>query len=238
MTPALPPVQGMARGAHPYPAVDPTHNQIFAFFGRKGSGKSAAAREHFRGWPLCDRLVIDINGDADPGADLDAIVLQGPITELPPRRDPRVPETFRWIADPKSPTFREDIDKVIGAALFPRDRHVLIWIDEAGEAFPANQVGPNGRLLLHQSRHFNTSCLLCGPRPKGLDPLTYGQADRVFMFDVPSPLDRQRLGETIGINAAKLSRVMDETNRRGDHWSTMYHAQEHQLYRLPPFQLT
>ena len=68
--------------------------------------------------------------------------------------------------------------------------------------------------------------------------VTYGQADRVTMFDVPSPLDRQRLAETIGINAAKLSTVMDETNRKGAHWSTMYHAHEHQLYRLPPFELT
>lgn len=222
----------------PYPVIDPTKNQILAFFGRKGSGKSAAAREHFRFWPGSDRLVIDINGDADPGADLDPIVVQGPLVQLPPRRDPQVPDTYRWIADPKAPTFYEDIDKAIGSALFPRDRKVLIWIDEAGEAVPANRVGPNGRLLLHQSRHFNASALLCAPRPKGLDPLAYGQADRVLMFDVPSPLDRQRLGETIGINAAKLSSVMDETNRRGDHWSTMYHAQEHALYRIPPFELT
>lgn len=223
---------------HPYPVIDPQQNQILAFFGRKGSGKSAAAREHFRAWPGTDRLVIDINGDADPGDDLGAIVLHGPLVQLPPRRDERVPETFRWIADPKAPSFHEDIDKAIGSALFPRERRVLIWIDEAGEAFPANRTGPNARLLLHQSRHFSTSALLCGPRPKGLDPLAYAQADRVVMFDVPSPLDRQRLAETIGINAAKLSAVMDETKRRGDHWSTMYHATEHQLYRLPPFQLT
>lgn len=223
---------------YPYPAIDPTKNQILAFFGRKGSGKSAAAREHFRAWPLADRLVIDINGDADPGEDLNAVVLHGPLVQLPPRRDPRVPEVFRWIADPKAPTFREDIDKALGAVLFPRDRKVVVWIDEGGEAFPVNQTGPNGRLLLHQSRHFDASALICAPRPKGLDPLTYGQADRVVMFDVPSPLDRQRLGETIGINAAKLASVMDETNRRGDHWSTMYLAQEHQLYRVPPFELT
>jgi hypothetical protein len=225
-------------GQHPYPVIDPQQNQILAFFGRKGSGKSAAAREHFRGWPGADRLIIDINGDADPGDDIEATVFHGALVQLPPRRDERVPEVYRWIADPKSPTFREDIDKAIGAALFPRDRKVVIWIDEGGEAFPVNQVGPNGRLLLHQSRHFSTSALICAPRPKGLDPLTYGQADRVTMFDVPSPLDRQRLAETIGINAAKLSTVMDETNRKGAHWSTMYHAHEHQLYRLPPFELT
>jgi hypothetical protein len=222
----------------PYPAIDPTSNQILAFFGRKGSGKSACAREHFRAWPGADRLIIDINGDADPGDDLPATVLHGPLVQLPKRKDERVPEVYRWIADPKSPNFREDIDKAIGAALFPRERKVVIWIDEGGEAFPVNQTGPNGRLLLHQSRHFDTSALICAPRPKGLDPLSYGQADRVLLFDVPSPMDRQRLADTIGISAAKLSAVMDETNRRGDHWSTMFNVAEHRLYRLPPFELT
>lgn len=228
----------MPEAVFPYPAIDSTQNQIMTFFGRKGSGKSVAAREHFRAWPGADLLVIDINGDADPGDDMQAIVLRGPLVQLPARKDSRVPETYRWIADPKAATFREDIDKAIGAALFPRDRKVVIWIDEGGEAFPVNQTGPNGRLLLHQSRHFDTSALICAPRPKGLDPLTYAQSDRVFLFDVPASMDRQRIAETIGITAVKLSSVMDETNRRGKHWSTMYHAHEHQIYRLPPFALT
>lgn len=226
-----------------YPVVDPTKNAIFTFFGRKGSGKSQAAREHFRAWPDTDRLVIDINGDANPGDDLGAIVLHGPLVQLPERRDPKIPETYRWIADPKSPTFREDIDKAIGAALFPRTRKVLLWIDEGGEAFPIHQVGPNGRLLLHQSRHFLCSALICAPRPKGLDPLTYGQSDRVLMFDMPAPMDRQRIAETIGIPAVKLSRIMNETARKGPdgkgkYWSTMYHAEDHAIYRLPPFPIT
>jgi hypothetical protein len=115
---------------------------------------------------------------------------------------------------------------------------VVIWIDEGGEAFPVNQTGPNGRLLLHQSRHFLTSALICAPRPKGLDPLTYGQSDRVLMFDVPSPLDRVRLADTIGLPPTKLTAAMDETKRRGDFWSTMYDASDHRLYRIPPFELT
>lgn len=228
----------MSETAWPYPVVDPTKNAIFSFFGRKGSGKSQAAREHFRAWPDTDRLVVDINGDADPGEDLDAIVLRGPLIQLPPRRDPQRPDTYRWIADPKSPTFREDIDKAIGAALFPRDRKVLLWVDEGGEAFPVNQTGPNGRLLLHQSRHFLCSALICAPRPKGLDPLTYGQSDRVLLFDMPAPMDRARIGETIGIPAVKLSAVMDETGRKGKYWSTMYHAEDHAIYRIPPFPIT
>jgi hypothetical protein len=223
---------------YPYPAIDPASNQILAFFGRKGSGKSLAAREHFRQWPGVDRLVVDIAGDADPGEDLRPVMLHGLLVQLPERTDPQQPETYRWIADPKSPTFRQDIDAAIGAALFPKDRPVLLWIDEGGEAFPVNQLGPHGRLLLHQSRHYGASALICAPRPKTLDPLTYGQADRVLMFDVPSPLDRQRLADTIGLPPAKLTRAMDETNRRGKWWSTMFHAEDHQLYRVPPFQIT
>lgn len=224
--------------AYPYPAIDPTRNQILLFVGRKGSGKSAAAREHFRAWPGADRLIIDVNGDADPGDDIDAVPLRGPLVELPPRRDPRQPETYRWIADPQAPSFAEDIDKAIGAALFPRDRKIVVWVDEAGEAFPANRTGPNGRTLLHQSRHFNASAVLCCPRPKGIDPLCLAQADRVTMFDVPSPLDRQRLADGIGISPAKLDEVLRETRKRGPHWSTLYDAHEHQLYRVPPFELT
>jgi hypothetical protein len=222
----------------PYPVIDPTANQIILCVGRKGSGKSAAAREHFRGWPGADRLVVDVNGDADPGEDLDAVVLHGPLVQLPPRRDPKIPDTYRWIADPQAESFYEDIDKALGAGLFPRDRKVVMWVDEAGEAFRANRTGPNGRTWLHQSRHFNASGLLCCPRPKGIDPLAVAQADRVLMFDVPHPLDRARLAEGIGISPAKLDEVMDETRRRGPFWSTLYHATEHRLYRIPPFELT
>jgi hypothetical protein len=222
----------------PYPVIDPTKNQILFFCGRKGSGKSAAAREHFRAWPGADRLVIDINGDADPGDDLDPQVLRGPLIELPPRRDESVPEVYRWIADPRLPTFYDDVDRALGAGLYPRSRKVVMWLDEAGEGLRANRVGDNGRTWLHQSRHFNASGLLCCPRPKGIDPLVLGQADRVVMFDVPHPLDRARLAEGIGIAPAKLDAVMDETRRRGPHWSTLYLAEEHKLFRVPPFPLT
>lgn len=227
----------MSDDVWPYPVIDPAENQIITFVGRKGSGKSAAAREHFRHWPGVDRLIIDINGDADPGDDLDTQTLHGPLVELPPRRDERVPEVYRWIADPKAPTFSEDIDKAIGAALYPRARRVLMWVDEMGETFPANRTGPNGRVWLHQSRHFNASGLLCGPRSKGIDPLVMAQADRVVMFDVPSPLDRARIAENIGVPPAKLDAVLNETSRRGKYWSTLYVAEEHRLYRIPPFQL-
>lgn len=222
----------------PYPVIDPAVNQIILAVGRKGSGKSAAAREHFRAWPTVDRLVVDVNGDADPGEDVDAQLLHGSVTQLPERRHPDRPETYRWIADPQKATFAEEIDHALGAGLYPRARKVCMWVDEAGEAFPAGRLGPNARVWLHQSRHFNASGILCCPRPKGIDPLCLSQADRVLMFDVPHPLDRQRLAEGMGIRPAILDRELDETRRRGDHWSTMYLASEHRLYRIPPFELT
>jgi hypothetical protein len=223
---------------HPYPPIDATKNQIITFVGRKGSGKSQAAREHFRGWPSADRLVIDINGDADPGADLEPIMLRGRLDDLPRRRDDRRPEVYRWIADPRAKTFHEDVDRVIGAALFPRARPVVVWVDEMGEVFPVGRTGPNGRLLLHQSRHFNVSALLCGPRSKGIDPLVMAQADRLLMFEIPNPLDRARIAENIGVGPTRLAEVLDETATRGEHWSTMYVNSEHALYRLPPFPIT
>ncbi|MEV4557796.1 hypothetical protein AB0K51_12440 [Kitasatospora sp. NPDC049285] len=223
----------------PYPVIDPSANQIIVAVGRKGSGKSAAAREHFRGWPATDRYVIDINGSADPGDDQDVIVLRGqPPHELPPRQDPAVPVTVRWIADPAADTFEDDVDRALAAALYPKDRRVLVWVDEMGEVFKAGRTGRNGRLLLHQSRHHKTSALLCGPRPKGVDPLVMAQADRVLMFDLPNTLDVARIAENIGIAPGKLAAVLNETARRGAHWSTLYVAEEHRLYRVPPFQLT
>lgn len=224
---------------YPYPVIDPTANQIVVAVGRKGSGKSKAAREHFRHWPATDRLIIDINGSADPGDDQDVVMLRGgPPMELPPRRDPDVPVTCRWIADPRAATFRDDVDRALGAALYPKERRTLVWVDEMGEVFAAGQTGPNARLLLHQSRHHRTSALLCGPRAKMIDPLVLGQADRVLMFDLPNSLDRARIAENIGIPLAKLHDVLNETSRRGAHWSTLYVAEEHRLYRVPPFQLT
>lgn len=221
-----------------YPPIDASTNQILTFVGRKGSGKSQAAREIFRAWPGADRLILDISGDADPGADLDPIILRGPLDELPRRRDERVPDTYRWIADPREKAFHELVDRVIGAALFPRARPVVIWVDEMGEVFPVNRTGPNGRLLLHQSRHFNCSGLLCGPRAKGVDPLVTAQADRLTIFDLPNAIDRARIAENIGMQLPLLDNVLDETAKRGKYWSSMYINAERAFYRIPPFPIT
>jgi hypothetical protein len=219
---------------YPWPPIDPTKNQIVLAVGRKGSGKSISARTMFRSWPGSDRVVLDVTGDAHPGADLAPITLPREAGALP-RLDPdRGPQVYRWIPDTRSATYRDDLDRAIGLGLFPKDRPVLIWIDEAGEVFPANRVGPHGRTALHQSRHHNLSMLLCCPRPMGIDPLCIAQADRVLMYDVPHPADRERLAQNIGISPRTLSTELTTTKKRGPYWYLMYVAAEDQLYRCPP----
>lgn len=224
--------------SEPFPQLDPDLNQLLLVLGRKGSGKSVFAREMFRGWPQVDKLVIDPTGDADPGADLNPVTYRGePPTRLPApaRRGEHV--VARWIADPMRPTYREDLDKALGAALWPKDRRVLIWVDEAGEVFPAGRTGPNARTLLKQSRHWYTSALLCDPRPINLDPLTLAQADRVVMYDMPHPSDRDRVAAAIAVPPKVLNAELDATRARGAHWYLMYDSRAHELYRCPPLPL-
>ena len=219
---------------YPWPPIDPTKNQVITVIGKKGSGKSHAARHLFRSWPGSDRLILDITGDADPGADMDPIPLPQDATRLPPLDKEKGPQVYRWIPDTRSPTFRDDLDRAIGMGLYPKDRPVLIWVDESGEVFPVNQVGPHGRTSLHQGRHHNLSMILCGPRAMGIEALCVGQADRVLIYNTPSPKDRERIAANIGVNPARLSKELDETRRRGPFWYLMYVAEEDQLYRCPP----
>lgn len=226
-----------------WPPIDPTKNQIILSVGRKGSGKSVSARTLFRSWPDADRLIIDVTGDADPGADMKAITLPHDATRLPPLDKDAGPQVYRWIADPHSASYRDDLDNALSLGLWPKDRHVVVWVDEAGEVYKANSTGPHGRTSLHQSRHHNLSLLLCCPRPKGIDPLCLAQADRVLMYDVPNPGDRERLAESLGLPPAELKKELDANrkarmvngrSRGGDYWYLMYVADEHQLYRCPP----
>jgi len=225
---------GAAPKTHPWPPIDPTKNQIITIIGKKGSGKSVAARHLFRSWPGSDRLIIDITGDADPGDDMNAIRLPQDLTRLPAFDPNQGPQVYRWIPDTRSATFRDDIDRALGAGLYPKDRPVLVWVDEKGEAFKANQTGPHGRTALHQGRHHKLSMILCGPRAMGVEPLCISQGDRVLMYDVPNPADRERIAANIGVSPRVLTAELNETKRRGPYWYLMYVAAEDQLYRCPP----
>ena len=233
-----------------FPAIDPTKNQLLLFVGRKGSGKSQMAREVFRHWAGVTKLVIDPTGDADPGSprkagqperyadDLGTVKLPAQLPkELPPRRPNEPPGTYRWIANPQSPTYADDLDRAVGLGLFPRDRRTLLWIDEAGEVFPSGRTGPHARTLLQQSRHWHTSALICCPRPVTVDPLVLAQADRVFMFDVPAVADRQRLADTLGWPHRELVSLLNEVRALPYHY-LMFVTAEHRMYVCPPIPIT
>ncbi len=220
---------------HPFPPIDPDRNQLILVVGRKGSGKSVFAREVFRAWPGVDKLVIDPTGDADPGAD---IITHHYTGRQLPRELPTVPRgkfaVVRWVADPSAPTYTDDLDRAVQLVLFPKHRRTLLWVDEAGEVFPANRTGPYARTLLHQGRHWQASAVIAGPRPMNLDPLVLAQADRVVMYDVPHPRDRERIAQAIGWPPRELNFELDQTRAAGPHWFLMYDAREHMLYRCPP----
>lgn len=231
------PTAAAAGGVVPFPPIDPARNQIVLCVGRKGSGKSVQARELFRGWPGVDRLVIDPTGDADPGADVEQIIIREPQLQMP--RDKNGGHVVvRYIANPASKTYLDDLDRAVGMALFPKDRRVVAWIDEAGEVFPAGRTGPNGRTFLQQSRHWHASAILCCPRPINIDPLCLAQADRVVMYDVPNPADRERIAGAIGWPPRLLAQQLDETRRMGKHWFLLFDAGSHEMYQCPPLPIT
>lgn len=227
----------------PFPDIDADEDLLLFFVGRKGSGKSKAAREHFRHWPGVDRLIIDVNHDVDPGDDLAEQWLPAdPPLELPARRHKDEPEVYHWSPDPQRGSFRDDCDRAMGLGLYPQDRRVLEWIDEAGKVLKVGTAGPNGTTLLNQNRHFGVPMLLCGPRSLDIEVLAISQADRIYMFDVPSPRDRQRLSDNIGIPPRDLDRELERVRREMPPFSSLMFMggspDQRGLYLLPPFPLT
>lgn len=214
------------------PPLDPTGSNIILLVGKKGSGKSYAAERLYADYPF-SKLVLDISGDAMPaGAE--------PITEIPsklPEGEDGRPVNLRYVPDPGSPTYRDDLDRAVGLALYPKDRPALVWIDEVGEVTKGTSVTPpHFSRLLMQSRHYGpASALLCGPRPMRIDPLCVGQADLIYIYRVPNPADRQRLAEMMGYPPKRLSAELDETTRRGKYWHLLYDGREDgHMYRMPP----
>lgn len=243
------PVPTRAPDVYGFPPINPANNELMLFLGRKGSGKSQLARELFRNWPGVDRLIIDATGDADPGNDIGHVEMLRTIPRavnpddtigLPPRPKvdgKEVPGIWRYIGNPMSPTYYDDLDRAIGLGLFPRNRPVLEWIDEARTVMRSNATGPFARTLLEQSRHFHTSALICCPRPVTIDPLVLAQADRVVVFDVPAKADRERLADTLGYDRGVWNQWCNIVAQR-KYWFLMFVASEHETYLCPPIRPT
>lgn len=203
--------------------LDLTTARICVFVGKKRSGKSVAALLLFRTYPG-DRLVIDVAGDDGPmptktnplGGDgiADPVIeIRGTVDDLPAKwpehlRDGKKPMTIRYVPDPGSPTFLDDIDHMVGIAF--TKGNVCVLVHEAGVWVKANQTRPHSRRLLMHNRHAGVTLLACMPRPKDVDLLLLGQADLVYTFDVPQRADRMRIAETIGWPAEEFDQHWGE----------------------------
>lgn len=194
--------------------LDTTKGILVLCEGKKRSGKSIMGLLLFRSYPY-DKLVIDVAGDDGPTGP-DIVELRGTVAELPsrwpeaqrkegPRGEP-LPMTLRYVPDPGSPTFIEDMDRVVGLVMAQgrRTGHACILVHEMGVLAQVHRTGPHTRRLLMHNRHNHVTGIFCMPRPKTVDPLVLAQADLIYIFDTPSPDDRKRLADTIGWDVADL----------------------------------
>jgi energy-coupling factor transporter ATP-binding protein EcfA2 len=227
-------VQDYADELHAVPVIDGNANHIILVVGRKGSGKSEVAQTLYRHWdPPIDRVCIDPTGDARPGANAKRI--EGtPPTRMPNRPHEDEPVNLHYLANPRSPTYYDDLDRAIGTALYPRDRRALLWVDEIGQVSRVNKTPPNLNTLLMQARHHHASAILAGPRPVGIDRLCLQQADRVYMFQLPNPADRKRIALEMGIDPDVMEDAHVELVRHGKFWHLVFIVGEDEPYLCPP----
>jgi len=198
----------------------PARPSIISAFGKKGSGKSTWISALYDSWPY-DKIAIDVNGDIDTGS-APAILISDPLPDYFPLFSDKEPKNLHYKADPGSPTYREDLDHALSLVLFPQDKRVLVNLDEIGEFTTGNATGPNLRRLLMQSRHYNASALLAGPRPMDIDPLIIGQSDLIAVYDLPNPADQERIAKIIGYPPARFREAVLEMRSLGPHHYILY----------------
>lgn len=174
--------------------IDPRKGATFvAIFGKKRSGKSVLAHRFWSTWPY-DRLAIDPHNELD---EPDTHVLRDPLPmRLPGPLGDDERTSHRYVPDPGSRTYVDELDRAVGLAY--NHRRTLLWLDEVGDLTRANYTPPYMRRALHQGRHRQLSMLMCGPRSIDINPLVIAQADLVYVFDMPHPRDRERVAAVIG----------------------------------------
>jgi hypothetical protein len=197
--PGTPPASGADLGAS-MPTVGPVKVPSFVLcVGRKGSGKSQLAQVlwlSYRG----DRLCIDPTGDVAQalGGMKGTRVIHGGYA---PTRWPRYEDegrcTIIYVPVRKAnPSWRKQVDSWIGLADYQGG--VCIWVDEVGLITKAQNCPDSYGDCLQTGRHRGTSLVQCCPRPKDIDPLVPGQADYIYVFDLPQIADKQRIAEIGG----------------------------------------
>lgn len=218
-------------------ALNDGRPKVMSAWGRKGSGKSVFNRRLYWSW-AGDKLCIDVNGHAEPGADAEKISA-GELGRKWPARpaelgERRRPRNLHFEADPGSATYVDNLDRAVGLSLFPKDMPVMLWAGECGELMPNGRTGPHMRRLLQQNRHHRVTALFDGPRPVFVNPLVLSQSDFVAVYHLPNPNDRRRVAESIGYPPARFDAECEETWRRGPYWFLLWHSEAHRLYRMPP----
>jgi hypothetical protein len=188
---------------------------IVTCLGRKGTGKSMVGLLIFESYPY-DRVVIDVAGDDGPVGQPRGMEvvhdLPKTVDEIPEhwpehlRERPEDRLTLRFVPDPTSPTYLQDMDAVVGMAY--RHGRCAILVHEIHELAPSNKTPPHMRRLLRQSRHREMTLIGCGPRPAWVDRLQLAQSDLVYIFDLPDPDDRITVAKTIGAEPKHLDELV------------------------------
>jgi hypothetical protein len=193
--------------------------------GIKGSGKTEYAWYEFDAYPF-DRLVVDVTHDVT-GLLTDRDVPWREITRPVPAswpewmRDPDVEGgrlTLVFRPDMGDSEARDDMDRCVGLCLRGGGpgNATLCWLDEVGETAPVNRTGPGMRRALHHGRHDDLSLLMCGPRPKDIDTLCIGQADKVVSYRTLNRYDRQAAAATIGVDQDEYD-TLNKSLRQYEH---------------------
>ena len=205
------------------------NGNIIAAVGKKRSGKTGLALVILRSFPH-DVIVIDPAGDDGPVGD-GVVEWSGPVSELPrsfpehERARPGERVILRYRPDAGSTTYLEDMDAVVGVALAhsTRERPALLVVHEMGVLAKSNRVPPHTRRVLQHSRHSGLICVFTMPRPITVDPQVIGQADLVYVFELPNASDRKRIAETIGWPLDSLDAAMEDMPV---YWSLRFDANE------------
>lgn len=194
--------------------IDPSRGVVLMCLGKKRSGKSKMGLLWFMSYPG-DRLVIDINGTDGPKPNgKDIVELKGHVGDLPSKwpEDLRPEEgksmTLYYHPDLGSPTFLEDVDAVLGMAYNKGD--VCVIVHEMGIVAPAGKCPPHVKRMLQSNRHRRITLIMCAPRAKTMEPLTYGQADMIYVFELPNKHDRDTISDAIGWDNTDFALAVEE----------------------------
>ena len=105
------------------------------------------------------------------------------------------PMRWRYIPDPGA-GYVDDLDRAVMLAF--THRHCLLLLDEAADHTTGSKTPPGMRRALRQNRHRALSMVNLSARPVDIDPLMLSQADYVYVFDLPHPIDQERVAAYIG----------------------------------------